>query len=321
MIIITGAAGFIGSCVLAFFNRQGVRDVLAVDHLNHPLKEANLAGKHYERYFEKDVFLKLLCRDDLPEDVETVIHMGACSSTTLQDEMYYRENNFEYSRYIARWCLKHDVPLIYASSAATYGDGSAGYSDDNETTRRLSPLNLYGRSKHDFDLWVLDERLDREFVGLKFFNVYGPNEYHKGEMRSVVCKAYPDAAHKGRMRLFQSCHADYDDGEQKRDFIYVKDAVDIVFYFHAQRNVKGIYNVGTGKARSWNDVAKALFSALDKPAVIEYIPMPEHLKGRYQYFTQAQMGKLRSAGYGKAFTELEDGIADYAGFLKDNRHL
>ncbi|HQP10598.1 MAG TPA: ADP-glyceromanno-heptose 6-epimerase, partial [Candidatus Omnitrophota bacterium] len=284
-------------------------------------KEKNLENKKYARYFEKKDFLKLIHDDTLDLKVDGIIHMGACSSTTLQDAQYFEENNYLYTRALAQWALRHGVRFVYASSAATYGDGSAGYRDDDATTRRCAPLNLYGASKQKFDLWVLDQRLADRMAGLKFFNVFGPNEYHKGDMRSIAAKSYPRVAGEGKMVLFKSYKPEYRDGEQKRDFIYVKDAVDIVLFFMDHPGINGIFNVGTGHARTWNDLARALFSAVGRPAKIEYIEMPDILKPRYQYFTQADMTKLRGAGYTKPFTTLEDAIADYVPYLAEHRYL
>jgi len=320
MIILTGGAGFIGSCILARLNEQGREDIVVVDHIeNGEVKRKNLEGKKYTDYMDKTDFIQQVRKDATFGPIEAVIHMGACSSTTLTDAKYYRENNFEYSCHLTRWSLHHDARFIYASSAATYGDGSLGYSDDDKVTRRLKPLNLYGDSKQKFDLWVLGNTLQDKIVGLKFFNVFGPNEYHKDDMRSVVAKSYDRVVEKGRMSLFRSYNREYKDGEQKRDFIYVKDAVDVVMFFLERPHVNGIYNVGTGEARTWNDLANALFAAVDKKVHIDYVDMPAELKSKYQYFTEAQMTKLRAAGYQKPFTPLEEAIRDYAGYLKDER--
>jgi ADP-L-glycero-D-manno-heptose 6-epimerase len=319
MIVVTGAAGFIGSCIVAKLNERGLGDLILVDHLRDGPKKKNLEHKKYVRYYDKGDFLGLVAQDRLDSRLECMIHMGACSSTTLQDERYFRENNYEYTRALARWALGHGVRFIYASSAATYGDGSAGYKDDEETIRRCSPLNLYGESKQRFDRWVLDEGAIDRVAGLKFFNVFGPNEYHKGDMRSVVAKAYQRVVEEGKMSLFKSYKAEYGDGEQKRDFIYVKDAVDIVLFFMDHPRVNGIFNAGSGDARTWNDLAASLFAAVGRPPHIEYIEMPGLLKPRYQYFTQADITKLRNAGYTKPFTKLEDAVYDYVRYLTDGR--
>ena len=322
MIVLTGGAGFIGSCILSHLNRIGREDVVVVDHLDAGgLKKQNLAGKKFSEYVDKKEFLERVIGDKLPGSVDCVLHMGACSSTILQDARYYQENNYEYTVHLAQWALAHDARFIYASSAATYGDGSLGYKDDEATTRRLRPLNLYGESKHKFDLWVLDSGYDQRFVGLKFFNVFGPNEYHKGEMRSVVAKAFDRVVREGKIALFKSYRPDYKDGEQKRDFIYISDAVDIVMFFMEHPAINGIYNVGTGEARTWNDLARSLFAAVGKEPCIEYVDMPSDIQPRYQYYTQADMTKLRAQEYQKPFTSLEDAVTDYAGYLKDKRHL
>jgi ADP-L-glycero-D-manno-heptose 6-epimerase len=312
MIILTGAAGFIGSCVLSQLNKEGISDIIIVDHWeNNDPKKKNIADKKYAKYYDKTEFLELIKNDKLKDKVDCLIHMGACSSTILNDEDYYEKNNYEYSKILAEWAIKHKVRFIYASSAATYGDGALGYNDDESTIRKLKPLNLYGWSKQKFDLWVLNEGLADKVVGLKFFNVYGPNEYHKGEMRSVVAKSYGRLASEGKMVLFKSYRKDYKDGEQKRDFIYVKDAVDVVLYFMHHPKINGIFNLGSGQARTWNDLAKALFKAVGKPLNIEYIEMPSALRPQYQYFTEAKLDKLLSASMQSPKWSLEDGIFDY----------
>ncbi len=322
MIVVTGGAGFIGSCIVSQLNALGREDLLIVDHLETGSEKArNLENKLYADYFDKSDFLECILNDQLQEDVECVIHMGACSSTTLTDEEYYRKNNYEYSCHLAQWTLAQNARFIYASSAATYGDGEKGYSDLDDMTRRLKPLNYYGESKHHFDLWVLDHGLEKKCVGLKFFNVFGPNEAHKGDMRSVISKAYQRVVQEGKISLFKSYRAEYADGEQKRDFIYVKDVVDVVLFFFGHPDINGIYNVGTGQARSWNDLARALFEAVGRDPVIEFMEMPEHLRPRYQYFTQADVAKLRQSGYVKPFTALEDAVKDYAQYLASGRIL
>ncbi len=323
MIVVTGAAGFIGSCLVSKLNELGHADLIVVDHYDDESdpKKKNLAGKKYVRYFDKAEYLKLLRRDAFDFDVSCVFHMGACSSTTLQDAKYFETNNYEYSCEVAKWALKYNVRLIYASSAATYGDGECGYSDDEASILKLRPLNLYGLSKQKFDLWVLNNRYQTKIVGLKFFNVFGPNEYHKADMRSVVAKAYDGVVSEGKMRLFKSYKKEYRDGEQKRDFIYVKDTVDVMIFLMQQADVNGIFNVGTGQASTWNQLANALFAAACKKPCIEFIEMPEILRPRYQYFTQADMHKLRAAGYTKAFTSLEKAVVDYCRYLKDRTYL
>ncbi len=322
MMILTGGAGFIGSCVLTRLNQKGFKDIWVVDHLepSDQFKKRNLENKSYSQYLDKDEFLKLVRSDQLVDPVEALIHMGACSSTTLPDERYFHINNFEYSRTLAQWAVNHQVPFIYASSAATYGNGAHGYSDDHDLIHRLRPLNYYGESKQKMDEWVLEHDLIHRIVGLKFFNVFGPNEYHKGEMRSVVAKAFDRVEKEGKLDLFKSYKREYQNGEQKRDFIYIQDAVDIVLYFLDHPQIHGIFNVGTGLARTWNDLARALFSAVDKKPFIEYIDMPEILKTQYQYFTQADITKLKDSGYQKPFLTLEEAVKDYAGYLRTQRH-
>ncbi len=321
MIVVTGGAGFIGSCIIAKLNIFGWSDIAVVDHLesNDP-KSANIKKKRYTQYIDKADFLKTILADTVDPKVESIVHMGACSDTTGTDADFYEQNNFLYTKHLAEWCLKKGVRFIYASSAATYGDGGEGYSDDEKTTRRLKPLNLYGESKQKFDIWALDQKVTDKMVGLKFFNVFGPNEYHKGEMRSVVAKSYTKMMTTGKMGLFKSYNPDYKDGEQKRDFIYVKDAVDVVIYFLENPQINGIFNLGTGQAQTWNTLAGALFSAVGKKPNIEYIDMPEHLKARYQYFTQADMTKLRNSGYTEPFLSLDQAVKDYVRYLKTNEY-
>ena len=320
MIIVTGAAGFIGSCIVARLNELGRQDIILVDEFDSQLKEANLKGKKFiQPRYNKQEFLNLVLRDQITFPVDYLIHMGACSSTTLTDAKYFEENNFLYTKHLAVWALKHHVRFIYASSAATYGDGSCGYKDDEQTTRRVKPLNLYGQSKQKFDQWVLEQGLINKMAGLKFFNVFGPNEYHKGDMRSVVCKTYSTVLSEGKIKLFKSHRKDYVDGEQKRDFIYVKDAVDVVMFFIEHPEICGIFNVGTGEARSWNDLANALFKAIGRAPHIEYFDMPDSLKDKYQYFTQADMTNLRAKGYKKSFTKLEEAIAEYVSYLREEK--
>ena len=321
MIIVTGGAGFIGSCIVGRLNADGYKDLIIVDHLaegDH--KKENLKNKAFIKYYEKDAFLELIRKNKLDGKVETMIHMGACSSTTGDDVQYYEKNNFEYSCHMVPWALDHQVRFIYASSAATYGDGRFGYKDDDDTTRKLVPLNVYGASKQKFDQWILEKGYINRVVGLKFFNVFGPNEYHKGDMRSVIAKSFERVVQDGKIALFRSYKKDFANGEQRRDFIYVKDAVDIVMYFLKNPPVNGIYNVGTGEARSWNDLAKALFAAAGKPLNIQYIEMPDRLKDKYQYVTQADITKLRKAGYKTPFTSLEEAVQDYVKYLKTNGH-
>ncbi len=321
MIIVTGAAGFIGSCLLWRLNQEGLSDIIIVDHPLTAEKEKNLAGKKFDSFIEKDAFLSLITADRLGRRIDAVFHLGACSSTTVTDVEYFRRNNVEYSKRLAEYALKKGSRFIYASSGATYGDGSHGFSDADDNTLRLKPLNPYGESKHQFDLWVINNNFVDRVVGLKYFNVYGPNEYHKKDMRSVIAKSFEKVVRDGKVRLFKSHTEEYEDGQQKRDFIYVKDAVDVTYFFFDNRHKNGIYNVGTGLARTWNDLAYALFAALDMEPHIEYYDMPESLRKRYQSFTEADITKLRGAGYNKKFYTLEEGVKEYVGFLKDRRYL
>ncbi|MBN2058423.1 MAG: ADP-glyceromanno-heptose 6-epimerase [Candidatus Saganbacteria bacterium] len=311
MIILTGGAGFIGSCFLWKLNQMGEKNVLVVDHDDSPEKMANLAGKAYKDFQEKADFIKRVEANKLPSGIKAVWHIGACSSTTETDAEYLDENNTNYSKSLCRWSLDHAVPFFYASSAATYGSGDQGYSDQDSLLPRLKPLNLYGLSKQKFDLWLLKKGLTKKVVGFKYFNVYGPNEYHKGEMRSLVVKAYQQIKQDGRIRLFKSYKPEYSHGEQKRDFIYVKDCLEVMYKFWEKPKIKGIFNLGTGLARSWNDLARAIFHALGLPARIEYIDMPPEIKDKYQYFTQAELMKFWATGIKHEFMPLEAAVEDY----------
>ncbi|MFH0858103.1 MAG: ADP-glyceromanno-heptose 6-epimerase [Candidatus Omnitrophota bacterium] len=320
-VILTGGAGFIGSCLLWKLNQKGVRDIIVVDHMEKSEKWKNLVGRDFEGCLEKDKFLKYLESNKLKGRVDLILHIGACTSTTEQDKNYLIKNNYLYSQRMCKWALKNKVHFLYASSAATYGDGLLGYSDEDKISLKLKPLNLYGVSKHMFDQWLIKNKLTSKVTGFKFFNVFGPNEYHKGDMKSVIARAYSQVNKEGRIRLFKSYKKEYADGEQMRDFVYVKDAVEVVNYFIEHPGKKGIFNLGTGKARTWNDLACALFAACEKKPRIEYIPMPLAIRDKYQYFTQADLAKLRKAGCRHKFYTLEKGVKDYAGYLKNNSYL
>lgn len=309
-IVVTGGAGFIGSNLIQALNKQGHDDILVVDCLEKDEKWKNLVGLAYDDYLEADAFRERIKSGKL-DGIETVYHLGACSSTSEQDARYLADNNYAYSRELCEVCLSNEARFVYASSGATYGDGSLGYSDSDTVTPTLRPLNMYGYSKHMFDLWALRRGLLDQIAGLKYFNVYGPREDHKGEMRSVVQKAYHQVKQDGFVRLFKSYHPRYADGEQVRDFVYVRDAVNVTLFLGEPDAPSGLFNCGFGEARTWNDLAMAVFAAMDKQLVIEYIEMPAKLQGKYQYRTQALMGKLKSAGYTEPFTTLEDGIHDY----------
>ena len=313
--IVTGASGFIGRNVVAELNRRGVERILAVDDLGTDERWKNLRGLKFDEIWSIAKFREAFLGDRLPE-TNVVYHLGACSATTETNANYLLDNNYQYTRELCEWCLKRGTRFVYASSAATYGDGEKGYSDADEVTPTLVPLNMYGMSKHLFDLWALRNGLLGKIAGLKYFNVYGPGEDHKGDMRSVIHKAYGQIREGGAVKLFKSYRSDYKHGEQVRDFVFVKDAVDVTLFCGENPKASGLFNCGTGKARSWNDLAKAVFAAMGLEPNIEFIEMPPALRSKYQYFTQAEMGKLRAAGYTQAFTSLEDGIREYVqGYL------
>jgi ADP-L-glycero-D-manno-heptose 6-epimerase len=320
-IIVTGGAGFIGSCLIWKLNSQGINEIIVVDRPDCSKECKNLAGKQFEDYIDKDKFLDCLETGTLKTQIDIIVHMGACTLTTESNAAYLMENNYLYSQRLAKWALAKNIPFIYASSAATYGRGEFGYSDEDEITLKLKPLNLYGYSKQLFDLWLVKNKLSNKVTGFKFFNVFGPNEYHKQEMRSVIAKAFDKVAGGQNLRLFKSYKKEFADGEQKRDFIYVKDALETIYYFIKHPDKKGIFNLGTGIARSWNDVAKALFSALGLEPKIEYFDMPQELRDQYQYFTQADLTKLKKTGLNHKFFTLEDAIKDYVGYLKNHSYL
>ncbi|MBU1003316.1 MAG: ADP-glyceromanno-heptose 6-epimerase [Proteobacteria bacterium] len=311
MHIVTGGAGFIGSAFIWKLNEMGIDDVIVVDNLGETEKWKNLVNRRYVDYFHRDDFLDMVLHDELPFEVESMTHMGACSSTTERNADFLMENNYRYSVALATWCLEHDARFINASSASTYGDGALGFADDETLIPSLKPLNMYGYSKQLFDLWALRAGCMGRLASLKFFNVFGPNEYHKDDMRSVICKAYKQIGETGAMRLFKSYHPDFVDGGQKRDFVYVKDCVDVMWWLLEKPQVGGVFNIGTGQARAWNDLARAVFAAMDVPEDIHYIDMPVELQGKYQYFTEATMDKLTAAGCPVKFTSLEDAAADY----------
>jgi ADP-L-glycero-D-manno-heptose 6-epimerase len=309
-IVVTGAAGFIGRNVVAELNRRGHSDLLLVDTLGSDERWKNLLGLRFDDLLSPDAFLALVESGKLGK-VESIIHLGACSSTTERDADYLMRNNYRYTRTLCEWSLKNDARFVYASSGATYGDGSQGYSDDDAATLELQPLNMYGYSKHLFDLWAIRNRLFGRIVGLKYFNVFGPHEDHKGDMRSMVTKSYEQIKRTGKVQLFKSYRPEYADGEQMRDFIYVKDAVAVTLHFAFNRGKSGLFNCGTGKARTWKDLVTAVYAAMKLPPHIEFIPMPEQLQGKYQYFTEAEMQKLRAAGYTAEFYTLEAAVTEY----------
>jgi ADP-L-glycero-D-manno-heptose 6-epimerase len=310
LIVVTGAAGFIGTNTVAALNSRGLDNLLLVDVLGKDEKWRNLVGLRFEDFLDAEQFLSLITSNG-PREVDAVIHLGACSSTTEADADFLLRNNYRYTRTLCEWCVRREIRFVYASSASTYGDGSRGYSDEDDVTLTLRPLNVYGYSKHMFDLWALRSGLLDRIVGLKYFNVFGPHEEHKGNMRSVVLKAFEQIQAGSDVTLFKSYRPGIADGEQKRDFIYVRDAVDVTLHFLEHRKIGGIYNCGTGTARTWKDLARAVFVAMDVPPKISFVEMPEDTRRKYQYFTEAETGKLRRAGYRAPFTSLEEGIRDY----------
>jgi len=310
MIIVTGGAGFIGSAIVWRLNEENYDDLLIVDCLGTNEKWKNLSGLRFKDFIHKDDFISRLYSSSFGK-IDFIIHMGANSSTTEKDADFLLRNNYEYSKMLAEYCITNNTGFIYASSAATYGDGSLGFDDDEKKIHMLRPLNMYGYSKALFDLWALRTGALKKITGLKYFNVYGPNEYHKEDMRSVVHKAFEQISQTGRVKLFKSANPEYKDGEQMRDFIFIKDAVNMTLFFLNYPDKCGLFNVGTGKARKWNDLVKALFDALNKEVDIEYIDLPPHLLDKYQYFTEADMDKLKKAGYTAATVSLESGIKDY----------
>jgi ADP-L-glycero-D-manno-heptose 6-epimerase len=322
MIIVTGGAGFIGSAIIAMLNKRKINDILVVDELGSSEKWKNLRNLSFADYVEKNDFLDMAIEDKLGDNVETVFHLGACSDTTETNASYLIKNNYEYTKLLAQWATDSKTRFIYASSAATYGDGSAGFDDDEDKINKLRPLNMYGYSKHLFDLWAHRTGLLKKIVGLKYFNVFGPNEYHKGNMRSFVIKAFEQINATGKVRLFKSYKSQYKDGEQRRDFIYVKDAVDMTLFFFDNPKISGLFNIGSGKANTWNKLVNAVFASMGKKSQIEYIDMPESIRNRYQYFTQADISKLHKAGYKKQISPLEDAIEDYVkNYLQPGKHL
>ena len=311
-IIVTGAAGFIGRNTVAELNARGEDELILVDELGKDEKWKNLVGLRYEDIVSPEEFLGLI-EDGAFADARSVIHLGACSATTEKDADFLLRNNYQYTRVLCNWAQANEIRFVYASSAATYGNGAEGYDDSDERTPMLKPLNMYGYSKHMFDLWALKQGLFENIVGLKYFNVFGPHEDHKGDMRSVVSKSYEQIRATGVVKLFKSYKPKYKDGEQRRDFISVKDAVDVTLHFALQDAGApgGLLNCGTGKARTWVDLVTAVFHAMGLTPKIEFIEMPQQLQGKYQYFTEASETKLRAAGYSKPFTSLEEGVREY----------
>lgn len=321
MILITGAAGFIGSALAWHLNELGREDIILTDKLHTGDKWLNIRKRKYFDWVDRDDLFEWLSKTNIK--IETIIHMGACSATTETDADFLMKNNYEYSKKLWKYSINNDVNFIYASSAATYGDGEKGYNDDDDISRLL-PLNKYGYSKQIFDQWVL-KQIDgpKQFVGLKFFNVYGPNEYHKGRMSSVVYHTFNQFKEKELMKLFKSYKEGYKDGEQLRDFVYIKDVIKVITYFIDNIGLDGIYNLGTGNARSFYDLAKNTIISMKKEPNIEYIDMPVDIRDKYQYFTEAEMKKLKNSGYDEKFYSLEEGIKDYVQnyLMKEDKYL
>jgi len=320
LIVVTGAAGFIGSCLTGYLNLHGYKNLILVDDFSRDDKQPNLQSKHFTKQVEREDFF-LFIQKEKPA-IDFIFHLGARTDTTEFDYSIHQHLNVEYSEKIWNYCTVQQVPLVYASSAATYGSGEYGYSDNESRIPMLKPLNPYGVSKNEFDKWVLHQQNYPPFwAGLKFFNVYGPNEYHKGRMASVIFHTAAQVRTSGKMKLFRSHRPDFKDGQQLRDFIYIKDILKVCYWLMHERPQPGIYNLGTGKARSFKDLATATFNALNIPVNIEYIDMPDDLRDTYQYFTEAEMIKLSNAGYNDTFYSLEEGVDDYVRqYLSDNKY-
>lgn len=320
MIVVTGAAGFIGSCLVGHLNSEGYRDIVLVDKFGSAEKLPNYENKTFTEKVERDEFFDWL--DEHEERVQFIFHIGARTDTTEFDRDIFEKLNVSFSKEIWKRCVQYGIPLVYASSAATYGLGEHGYEDRHDVVDQLKPLNPYGDSKNEFDQWALAQEEKPYFwAGLKFFNVYGPNEYHKGRMASVIFHAHRQIKETGKVKLFRSHHPDYKDGEQLRDFVYVKDVVKVCQFLMENRKVSGLFNLGTGKARTFVDLANATFAALNIDPNVEFIDTPEDIRDKYQYFTEANMGKLRAAGYEDDFYSLEKGVRNYVqDFLEKKRY-
>lgn len=310
MIVVTGAAGFIGSCLISGLEQAGYLDIVAVDDFSNPSKNKNLEGKSLKEKVNRDDFFDWI--ESNHRFIQVIFHLGARTDTTEFNREVFQTLNVNYSKRVWNLCVEFGLPLIYASSAATYGLGELGFEDNHSVIKNLKPLNPYGESKNEFDCWALDQVTKPYFwTGLKFFNVYGPNEYHKGRMASVIFHAFNQITQTGGMKLFRSHVAEYRDGEQLRDFIYVKDIIDVCHFLLEHRKNSGIYNLGSGKARTFLDLTKATFAAMDIEEKIEFIDTPKDIRDKYQYFTEADMSKLRSIGYEKPFHTLEEGVTEY----------
>ncbi len=311
-VVVTGGAGLIGSALIWELNRRNITDIIVVDHLGSSEKWRNLVPLKFNEYYEKDVFRKMLLDRTLDDlKIDGILHMGACSSTTETDASYLIDNNFNYTKELAIFAVSKNIRFVYASSCATYGNGSMGYIDDDDEIEKLRPLNMYGYSKQLFDLWAKRRGIQKLITGCKFSNVYGPNEAHKGNMRSVVLRAFEQISTEGKMRLFKSYNPQYVDGEFKRDFLYVKDAVKMVLHLYNTPSATGLFNIGSNRAETWNSLASAAFEAMKLPVNIEYIEMPEPLRPKYQYYTKAETAKLFSYGWTNEASPLKDSVKDY----------
>ena len=320
-VLVTGGAGFIGSALVWALNRRGCDDIVVCDRLGTDEKWRNLVPLRFSEYVEADDLLARL-QDGTLGDFDLVLHLGACSSTTERDAAFLIRNNYEFTRDLCEWSLSEKTRFVHASSAATYGDGSAGMDDDEAQLEKLRPLNMYGYSKHLFDLHARRTGILKKIAGLKYFNVFGPNEDHKGDMRSLVHKSFSQVKNEGVIRLFKSYRKDFRDGEQKRDFLYVKDAVAMTLHLAATPKANGLFNLGSGEARTWLDLANSVFAALGKKPKIEFIEMPEAIRDKYQYFTKADISKLRAAGFKEKITSLENAVADYVqNYLAPDKRL
>jgi len=320
VILVTGAAGFIGSCMVGYLNRKGYHNIIIVDEFEDENKKPNYEDKKIIARVDRNELLDWL--NDHPAKIDFVFHLGARTDTTEFDYAVLEKLNVDFSKKIWNYCIEKNIPLVYASSAATYGDGELGYKDDHELPFKLNPLNPYGKSKNEFDKWVLKEKKQPPFwAGLKFFNVYGPNEYHKERMASVIFHSFNQIKSSGKVKLFRSHKPEYKDGEQLRDFVYVKDVVDICYWLMKEKPASGLYNLGTGKARTFKDLVTAIFKSLGKEPVIEFIDTPLDIRDKYQYFTEADMTKLRDAGYKEDFYSLEEGVETYVkNFLIEKKY-
>jgi ADP-L-glycero-D-manno-heptose 6-epimerase len=310
VILLTGAAGFIGSYLLGYLNKKGFSNIIIADDFSEEDKWFNFDSKQFIAKVEREQLFEWLKKEQ--PQIDFVFHLGARTDTTEFDYSVHEKLNVQYSKSIWNYCADKNIPLVYASSAATYGNGDLGYKDDHELVEKLQPLNPYGISKNEFDKWALKQAAQPPFwAGLKFFNVYGPNEYHKGRMASVIFHSFNQVKSTGKVKLFRSHKPDFKDGQQLRDFIYVEDVARVCYWLMENPVASGLYNLGTGKARTFEDLVKATFTAMSREPVIEYIDMPEDIRDKYQYFTEADMTKLRSTGYEEKFFSLEDGVADY----------